>query len=198
MEGLAVTAGHACANSTALATPQRPVAVRTGRALPPQPLAWAAWPMPAVAKERMQRRRCVLAGPGQTAKCVQWQVFVRCGTPHTAHALALPCCPEHCGALAANGRTARRDRGSAVAAHARRCAGRRRTDRHACTLRPPATRRLCAARQAVRHRRTRRRACDLLSTMTANVGGERQTTAHTLLAKQPELARRCLSARPTG
>jgi hypothetical protein len=169
MEGLAVTAGHACANSTALATPKRPAAVRTRRALPPQPLAWAARPIPAVAKEQMRRRRCVLAGPGQTATCVQWQVFVRCDTPHTAHALALTCCPKHCGALAANGRTALRDRGAAPAALARRCAGRRRTGRHACTLRPPATRRLCAARQAVRHRRTRRCACDLLSIMTANL-----------------------------
>jgi hypothetical protein len=176
MEGLAVTAGQACTNSTALATPRRSAAVRTRRALP-QPPAWAAWPMPAVAEEPMQRRRCVLAGPGQTAKCVHWQVFVRCGTPHTAHALALSCCPEHCGALAANGRTAQRDRGAALAALARRCAGRRRTDRHACTLRPPATRRLCSARQAVRHRRTGRCACDLLSTMTANVRHERRPEA---------------------
>jgi hypothetical protein len=31
-----------------------------------------------------------------------------------------------------------------------------------------------------------------------NVGGERQTTAYTLLPKRHKLARRCLSARPTG
>jgi hypothetical protein len=174
MEGLAVTAGHACADGTALATPWRSAAVRTRRARPKQPPAWAAWPMPAVAKVQMQRRRCVLAGPGQTDKCVRWRMLVRCGAPHTAHALALTCCPEHCGALAAKGRTAQRDLGAAPAALARRCAGRHRTDRHACTLRPPATRRLCAARHAARHRRTGRCACDLLSTMTANVRHERR------------------------
>jgi hypothetical protein len=171
MEGLAVIARHACANSTALATPGRPAAVRTRRALPKQLPAGAAWSMPAMAGELM---------------------------PHTAHALALPCCPEHCGALAANGRTAQHDCGAAPAALARRCAGRRRTDRHACTLRLPATRKLCVARHAPHHRRTRRCACDLLSTMTANVRHERQTTARALLAKQHDLARRCSSARWRG
>jgi hypothetical protein len=71
MEGLAVTAGQACANSTALATPQLSTDVRTRQALPKQPPAWTAWPMPAVTREQMQRRRCVLAGPGQTDKCVR-------------------------------------------------------------------------------------------------------------------------------
>jgi hypothetical protein len=147
-----------------------------------------------------QHRRCVLAGPGQSttvAPCVEALIIA-------AQTEELSCARAHwCAGHRRTGSPARCWR-LLWWCFNDWCAGRRRTDGPAQPLRKlslPRTH-LASKNSAFAKNKgafyARQLAKNVRLHVTANVRHERQTTAHTLLPKRHNLARRCLSARWRG